>query len=180
MLTSPLPLHYSDAVYTALPFEERVLLQAYANAGQKEVGTNWGPFVKMALAAAGVFGPAPWCAAFLTFCLTKAGSPKSLIFFKVVLPASTYYWWRYATRNGRARTTPKRGMFWVGNNDSGGHIGVIAEVLKNGELRCYEGNTNASGSREGTHVLEKFRSPMRLKASYERFCFIDIRGLEKW
>jgi len=180
MLTSPLPKQYSDAVYTALPFQERVLLQAFANVGAEEIGTNWGPFVKMVLAAAGVFGPAPWCAAFLTFCLLRAGAPKSLIFFKVVLPASTYYWWRYAQRNGRARSSPKRGMFWVGNSAGGGHIGAIAEVLKTGEIRCYEGNTNAAGSREGKYVMQRVRSPMSLRATYDRFCFIDIRGLEKW
>ena len=61
-------------------------------------------------------------------------------------------------------TVPEVGalvMFLHGHGPSG-HEGIVASVdLKNNTMSCVEGNTNASGSREGDRVAEKFRTIKR-------------------
>lgn len=172
----------TDTQFNALPIKERFLHQAASYVGQKEVGTNWGLFVKATLKFSGVGVPAPWCAAFVTRVLVETG------FDKKKLPkysASTYWWWKLAT-DKKALITPasnlemsrsvKRGMLFVWNGKGGGHIGVIVKVNSDGTFETIEGNTNSQGSREGDRVTRKTRTLSLLKR-YPRWGFIDIEKL---
>ena len=79
----------SAAEWASLPLPERFLHVARSQVGVREVTANWSPIIKLYLKVAGVFSPAPWCAAFLTWCLLEAGADRKKL---PKFPASTYYW----------------------------------------------------------------------------------------
>lgn len=138
----------------SLPKEIFALHIAATQKGVKEVGNNWGPTVKLYLKAAGVFSPAPWCAAFVTWCLKTAGYTNKFPKY----PASTLWWVNFAKENKIFKTSkPQRGDLFVWNIKGQGHIGFIAEV-QGQYLRTIEGNTNDEGSREGYEVCERTRT----------------------
>jgi len=137
----------------SLPKEILALHIAATQKGVKEVGNNWGPTVKLYLKAAGVFSPAPWCAAFVTWCLKAAGYTQKFPKY----PASTAWWVKFAKENKIFVRNPRRGDLFVWNIKGAGHIGFVAEV--NGQyVRTIEGNTNDDGSREGYEVCERTRA----------------------
>lgn len=172
------PVRYlSDEQYTALPVRERYLHVANSYVGEKETGTNWGPFVKATLKLSGIGVPAPWCAAFVKRCLVEAGWTLN----GPTYSASTYWWWHWAKSQKRLLVPKKseyhlikRGMLFVWNGASGGHIGIVVSVdPEAGTISTIEGNTNSAGSREGDRVARKTR-PISLLKSYPRWGFIDI------
>lgn len=61
--------------------------------------------------------------------------------------------------NFKTGTEPKPGALcvWKLGNSWQGHIGIVSEVLPGGKFKCIEGNTNASGGREGIEWAEKTR-----------------------
>lgn len=178
MLKSPVS-YLTDSQYSNLTLTERYLHQANSYVGQKEIGNNWGPFVKATLKLSGIGYPAPWCAAFIKRCLKEANWELN----GPIYPASTYYWYIWAKKNSRLITpktgqefadTVKRGMLFVWNGPDGGHIGAIVTVYPETlTFDTIEGNTNSKGSREGNQVARKTRSLSSLKV-YPRWGFIDI------
>ena len=168
------PVSYlSDAEYTALPLSERALHVAASLVGKGEIpeGSNWGPFVEALLRRAGLSAPAPWCAAFVYWCLLEAGADSRKLWKH---PASTYYLWEWAKRTGRLRQTgAARGELFVWNGPGGGHCGL---VISNGNaFRTIEGNTNDDGSREGYEVARRDRTVLGL-SKYPRWGLIEIDG----
>ncbi len=115
-------------------------------------GSNWGPRVSLYLKSAGINFPAPWCAAFVTYCLTRAG-------YKVTTPgpASVESWEQWAKRHGYLVARPLRGDIvcydWNADNWYD-HIGFVERVLALrwrgrvfvGYVKTIEGNTT-SGAR---------------------------------
>ena len=179
-MTPPRPSYIPDNVCTettwnSAALQERTLFVARSQQkeGVKEVGNNWGPVVKMYLKVAGLRSPAPWCAAFLTWCLVEAGADRKKL---PKNPASTYFWWKWAKDTDRTMVTPGRGNVFVWNGKGGGHIGLITGIDR-GMLTTIEGNTNEEGSREGTAVMNKLRKMSRIQ-SFPRWAYIDIGGLE--
>lgn len=171
----------SQHVWRNASLAERTVHVLNAVLGVREVGWNWGARVKEFLAAAGVFVPAPWCAALLTWALREAGADRRKL---PKYPASTYFWWAWAKDCGRLQSvySGDRGDFVVGNSGSG-HIVAIRAVLDNsdgdprdGDFTHYstlEGNTNAQGSREGHQVARRTRTPGWAR-SYKRHGVIRI------
>ena len=165
----------TDEQWRNLPLPERALhvARAQLDLGVREVTSNWGPAIRLYLAVVGLFTPAPWCAAFVTWCLLEAGAVRQKL---PKLAASTYYWWLWAKQNGRLHTAPARGMGAVWNGKGGGHIMFVAQVLGNA-IRTIEGNTDDKGGREGVKVAERQRFVSSFK-SYPRWGFIDLTGLD--
>lgn len=165
----------TEAVWNSSALAERALFVARSQerAGVVEVGNNWGPMVKMYLAVAGLRNPAPWCAAFVTWCLIEAGADRKKL---PMNPASTYFWWKWAVDKKRTMITPGRGNLFVWNGKGGGHIGFITSVTR-GVLATIEGNTNEAGSREGTAVLSKTRKMAQIQ-SFPRWAYVDVSELE--
>lgn len=164
----------SAAQWASLPLPERFLYVARSQVGVREVTANWSPVIKLYLKVAGVFFPAPWCAAFLTWCLLEAGADRKKL---PKFPASTYYWWSWAKANGRLLNAPSRGRLIVVNGAKGGHIGVVRAV--DGALvETIEGNTDDKGSREGIKVADRTRMWRRYLDQYPRHGFISLEGLD--
>jgi len=146
----------------------------------REVGRNWGPKVSLYLRVANVFGPAPWCAAFVFWCLVLSGADRRLLW---KWPASTWSLAVWARKEGRLKPSPARGRAFVWNSGSwtrsgSGHTGFCLEpAAADGSFTTIEGNTNAGGSREGVAVLERTRRTV-LVARYPVNGYVSFEGLE--
>jgi uncharacterized protein (TIGR02594 family) len=165
----------TEAIWASSVLSERALFVARSQQkeGVKEIGNNWGPVVKMYLAVAGIGSPAPWCAAFVTWCLLEAGANKKKL---PKNPAATYFWWDWSRKTKRTASGPARGLLFVWNGKGGGHIGVIVGNTS-AHFVTIEGNTNEAGSREGTAVMDKTRKTSDL-VKHPRWGFIDVSELD--
>lgn len=135
------------------------VMAAMHRLGVREVGfTNYGGWVTTFLARARVYGPAPWCAAFVYWALMEAGAdPKKLW----PSPSSTWSLAVWASKQGRLFLEPARGMAFVWNSGSltrfgRGHTGMVKQREGNFYLTL-EGNTNDNGGREGYKVASRRR-----------------------
>jgi hypothetical protein len=112
-----------------IPARLEALVWAKSQIGVKEhpPGSNWGPRVRVYLSAAGFKTPAPWCAAFVTWALGKAG-------YHVTTPgpASVENWEQWAAKHGYLVKRPLRGDIvcydWNADNWYD-HIGFVERVL---------------------------------------------------
>lgn len=148
--------------------------QERANVQEFPKGSNWGPVVKLYLRVAGWRSPAPWCAAFVAWCLIEAGAdrkdlPRNL--------ASVRSWIDWAKRTKRITKAPMRGTLFAFPRQGQTHIGFMTrfDVTGLGVWFTLEGNTNESGGREGYRVAEKKRPPELFRD--RGAIYIDLRGL---
>lgn len=153
----------TDDVWRESSLSERTLHVAASQVGVRETSQNWGPVVRVYLAVAGLFTKAPWCAAFVTWCLVQAGADRKKL---PKFAASTYYWWEWARVNQLGVHKPARGHIGVYNDKGGGHI-----WLWTSEEATIEGNTNNDGSREGVGVFRRVR---RSTGKHARVAIIEI------
>jgi len=172
-MTSPVPF-LTDAEYTALPPSERMLMQVRSQAGTQEIpkGSNWGPMIRLYLAAAGLFTPNPWCGALLVWAAKKAGHPLAHL-----LSASTVQMYNRARKAGRLSKIPKRGRIGIYHDGRVGHCWIVTRVSGD-RLDCIDGNTNDEGSREGYEVCDKRRNLEPLKA-HRYWGFVDMEVRDK-
>lgn len=110
------------------------------------------------LEACGITFPAPWCAAFVTYCLIQAGWTRAQL---PPNPAGCCSWWKWAkSKNilGWVWEDARRGDIFLWCVNGTGHMGWIVEtrrVLGVWFIRSIEGNTADNGSREGTRLLRR-------------------------
>lgn len=154
---------YTDEEFMQLPLKDRALLiaatqeAAYGGKNLETVKANWGPIVKQYLKSVGINFPAPWCAAFVTWCYGKAYEAEYRVIRitdKELALARKWLTWRPVKE-------PARGLLggWV-NKDGTGHVFFITKVEKVGPLtfvHTIEGNTNMEGSREGIGIFRRRR-----------------------
>lgn len=142
--------------------EDAILAAAYEHDVLKvreTDGPNDSPRIREYLKSVGISFPAPWCAAFVTWCLVvKAGYSRRDLPIKA---ASTCAWAAWAKNKGLLSNevaVAKRGDLFVWCEKGLGHIGFIIESKKFAGtwwLRTIEGNSNEDGSREGTMVTRR-------------------------
>jgi hypothetical protein len=133
----------------------------------RELSENFGGMVTVYLKVAGWLKPAYWCAAFVYWCLLESGADKKKLWSN---PASTYFMWLWASKNGRLVTNRVMGRsVGVYNKASGGHTWFFL----NDQGDTIEGNTNVKGSRNGIGVFERNRSLSEMKG-YPRYGCIRI------
>jgi len=151
---------------------ERALHVAASQEGVKEVSTNWSPVIKLYLAVVGLFKPAPWCAAFVTWCLLEAGADRKKL---PKFAASTFYWWEWASKNALLLGQPKPRSIFVWNGKDGGHTGFVTGLVQDDpeKFNTLEGNTDVKGSREGTKVMRRVRHRLEM-VRYPRHGFFFI------
>lgn len=98
---------------------------------------------------------APWCAIFLSWCAKQSGNTD--VFPKHAYTPAGVSWFK---ERGRIRKKPKKGDIWYSFNGSLNriaHVGIVESVRKDGRIVTIEGNSNTSGSREGTGVVRNVR-----------------------
>jgi hypothetical protein len=121
---------------------------AAAELGVREVGNNDGARVRAYLTYTGIKTPAPWCAAWISYCFGKAGfaEPRTA-WSPAMFPVS------------RLTLDPKPADvfgIYFDNLKRIAHVGLI-ERLQGKFIFSVEGNTSADGSREGTGVFRRLR-----------------------
>ena len=147
----------TDQGYASSRPSERAIAWADSFTGERESGWNGGKFVTMLLDALSVPRGSAWCAAFASYCLTKAGVKGGPMGWR---RASVKRWVDWAFHNGRLYySSPQRGDVFAWINDNGtGHMGfVLGAPDFSGEFRTIEGNSNKAGSREGDGVYKRSR-----------------------
>lgn len=143
---------------------ERILLAMSVLANDIKVrergGNNRGPEVEAIIASTGLAGTGAyaWCAATIEFAAEVAGvtlGPSDPV------SARVQAWRQWASANNRLLTVPARGRLALFvNADGTGHIGIVAQVLPNGRLRTFEGNTSSGdqgSQRDGGGLYERIR-----------------------
>jgi hypothetical protein len=131
-----------------------------------EVSQNQGPGIAEMWKATdysdGYNARAPWCAAFVSWCVQQSGvfseadRPKSAAAFK----GGGYEAWARSKSNA-VRLTTNPSKVYAGDLVifSFSHIGIAtSDSDANGKFNTIEGNTNAAGSREGNGCYAKTRS----------------------
>lgn len=174
---------YARSVWRNATLRERMVhvMRSQEKAKVRELTRNWSPQIRAYLAVTGIFSPAPWCAAFVTWCLLEAGADRKKLPKNA---ASTYFWWKWAKETGRLKVNekgapvyePERGDLFDWNSDGGGHIGGIYDVVEvKGivKMLTIEGNTDQAGSREGVAVMNRVRMWNSL-ARHKRYGIIQI------
>lgn len=123
---------------------------------EKPRGSNWGPDVAHYLKSVNTNSPAPWCAAFVHFCLDSAEikntvtaySPtaqnkKNLVYYKARLIKPV--------ESGDVFTIffPTMGRI--------AHTGFVHRQINGSTVETVEGNSNDGGSRDGYGVFRRKR-----------------------
>lgn len=146
----------TDKAYRDSPIQEKALAWADSFVGKREEGRNAGPFVVMLLSSIGLKAGNPWCAAFLSYCLTKSGYLGGPTWGR----GSVKRWVEWAESKGKLSGSPERGclVYWLNKNGTG-HIEIFAGFGADGKYRTIGGNTNSDASREGDGVYKKLRDP---------------------
>jgi len=128
-----------------------IVAAASAEVGQAEMppGSNDSPRIAQYRAAtAGAPGPGPWCAYFTSWACRQAGVPVGDHGEGFGSVDALYAW---AQRSGRAAPSgsgyvPRPGDLIVFNQ----HIGIVENVLPDGQIQTIEGNSSDRVSRR-TH-----------------------------
>lgn len=137
--------------------------------GQLEKKGNSGfqdPKFEKELKAAGWYFGAPWCAFFIKMVFRKLFSGKLYEAVNRQFNGSAKQTFDNVAASGTFLTgdTPRPGavvIFLKGHGPSG-HAGMVEWVdFKTNTMSCIEGNTNATGSREGDRVARKLRTITR-------------------
>lgn len=160
------------------PLSERALHVARSQERNRvrELSPNWGGMVTIYLRVAGWRSPAPWCAAFVFWCLLESGADRKKLWG---LPASTLSLYQWASKGKRIKQNAfaNRGDLFVWNDGRAGHTGFVANRIGVAHFKTIEGNTDDAGSREGVRVAERTRSYSLLR-TFRFWGFIDLGGLE--
>lgn len=144
VLAMPPPSAFSHSKDSSLP----QVLETQIGVSETPSGSNWGPKVSEYLAAAGVKVPAPWCAAFIEWGMQKIGKKGAGAY----VPS-----WNVPAKVVRHPIRGDLGLIWFPNLKRYAHIYCVSERISSSSVRTIEGNSNISGSREGTEVVSKIR-----------------------
>jgi hypothetical protein len=149
----------------ATPLMQKVLAVAAGKIGVREIpaDSNKGPDVEAFLKSAGLPKGNAWCASFVYWCFEQvtgdgAGNPCPR-------DGSVHGMWRKASAAGRLLFTPAQvraqpelvlpgQLFFLDTGGGHGHVGFI-ETVQGAWLTTIEGNTDASGTREGGGVYRR-------------------------
>ncbi|WP_017258401.1 CHAP domain-containing protein [Pedobacter arcticus] len=120
------------------------------------------------LKSVGWYVGAPWCAFFVRLILVKAyrNNPELLAKVKTLMSGSTQLSYNAFVNDGTFTVddTPAVGaiVIWQHGDSTSGHTGIVQSFdLATNTMSVIEGNTNASGSREGDRVAVKLRTVNR-------------------
>lgn len=128
--------------------------------GAEEIGHNSGHLIDYWNSLSGAPQFSPWCASFVMFCVTGTDNQLST---KTNLRLSAHVLSMFNQSRDCWVGRPQKGFLicWQLGDTLSGHIGIIKEVLPNGDVKTIEGNTTSEQSvnREGRFVAENIRNP---------------------
>lgn len=144
---------------------QQAIMRAKQSIGVTENPSNWGRWVRQYLESVGILTPAPWCAAFLNFKIKQAANDLGI---KSRWPKTGYVQsivnWAKKQPVGSITYRPVTNSVFVVYHPElkrYAHTGFISEVRSLGKsgyrILTVEGNSNTTGSREGTKVVSTWR-----------------------
>jgi len=147
------------------PIGNQAVKDALANLGVHEdpPGSNRGKYVDTYNTFVGAPLGSAWCCSFLLFRLYHAAEELKLK-TDVLKTGSVQQLFKWAEKEGRVYKQPVAGdvfVLWFNNLRRYAHTGLIVDVIiEKGlvKILTVEGNTSATGSREGTLVAKKTRT----------------------
>ena len=159
--TNTYPQYQTNDVLTEC-FINQCLL--YLGTTEQPKGSNWGKDVKDMLASVGISFPAPWCAAYTGIACRNS---DILYPYSGFVPNWSRGVWKEKvvwekSKAGRTilPSEIRRGdlaTIYFSNLRRDAHIFVVLGVTEKGSLITIEGNTNASGGRDGHGVYIRVR-----------------------
>lgn len=150
------------------------LAQIVANIAEREVGvredpqdSNRGAKVEQYQGATWLDGSGwPWCAAFVCWCIREAGAAQDLTFQRP-RTAGAWDFIRWANGQGLLNFDPRGNDELIRRGDivvfTFSHIGICNATTETDHVNTVEGNTDASGSREGGGVYKKVRKRSQIR-----------------
>ena len=156
---------------STLHVRQKLIEIARREVGVREVGRNTGKRVREYQAATNLEGTGwPWCAAFVCWCIREWGQDKEVLAALKLTPAGFEKWRpKTAAAFGLEDWAKKRGLQVMFADDipslrtgdivtfDQSHTGLVADDAR-GVIKTIEGNTGASGGREGDGVWDKSRN----------------------
>lgn len=142
---------------------EKVIGDITSQLNVREIGNNAGPMVSKYLKSVGSSDGNPWCAAFVSYNLTKNNikNPNSAWSPAFAQPKDII-WTPRATKSS---PLPADVMtLYYPSLGRVGHVGFYVNKDLDGNFITIEGNTNGEGSREGDGVYRKKRHPNKVYA----------------
>ncbi len=107
----------------------------------------------------------PWCALFVEVCLKESDPNNFALYDKLCSASAVQTFKNFAGAKFKVLLVPEPDTIVIfqqykdGVAQWQGHAGIVSEALEGGrQYKSIEGNTNASGGREGIEVAEKTRS----------------------
>lgn len=135
-------------VSTVLSVDLATIGESQLGVLEEPIGSNWGPKVEQYLRSSGIDYPAPWCAAFVNWCLNQIGQKG----YGAYVP-------NWDKKDLRV-DSPKRndlGLVWFSSMNRYAHIYIVTGRPSLRSVSSVEGNTNNGGSREGIGVFKRIR-----------------------
>lgn len=132
---------------------------AQSQNGVKEVprGSNAGPEVEIYLKSVGLGKGYPWCMALVFWAVSQAAKNMKVA-NPLIKTGGVMRQWNEIPTKFKVKSDPQPGDIFIMDFGKGaGHTGFIVEVLPNGKVKTFEGNTNDDGSREGNEACYKTR-----------------------
>ena len=136
---------------------------------REATGRNDGAEVERYLASVGLRRGAPWCAAFVSYCLQKGGytrAPRSGWSPTYFAPLGRYLYKGDALALGDSTRVYIFGVYYprLGRIAHVGFVEPLTRLVPRGYILTVEGNSNDNGSREGVAVVRKLRPLRTVKA----------------
>lgn len=137
--------------------KDQVIAIAQTQIGNSETpkGSNWGIAVSQYLKSVGILRPAPWCMAFVYWCVDKAYREA-----KKINPLKKTAGVMDQKINSKLPivSVPMPGDIFIMSFGSGkGHAGLVEKIIDQDTIQTIEGNSNDEGSREGYEVIRRIR-----------------------
>lgn len=134
---------------------QRSLSVAVSQLGYTELpaGSNWGKHVEKYLASVGINFAAPWCMAFVYWCVQEA-SKESGIANPLIKTGGVLHQWNKIDKAYKVKTPQPGDIFIMDYGKGLGHTGFVTKVTDD-RILTIEGNSNDEGSREGYEVCRK-------------------------
>lgn len=122
-----------------------------------------------------VSGPKyPWCMVFIWYVFHACGLDK--LFYGGKKTASCEQMFQWATKNGYITNDPRPGdlaLFQFDKDVAADHVGLISEILDEGQFKSFEGNTSTGSDSDGGEVQERIRKRSQVKA-FVRIPYTDV------
>ncbi len=154
---------------------------AAARVGEREVTSNQSPFILSVWRESGIgtWGHTqrqPWCAAFVSWCIKQAERADVRCELPFGPTPSVHQWVEFATdaKIPHVRWQEARKGDVVTFLPHLSHIGIVEESVAGG-LVTIEGNTGASGGREGDGVWRKQRGPAIIGTVWALPCGLGLK-----